>query len=94
MLAFHVFKHLLATTAYRSLVKLSESAFVAGRMVGLGVGELGAILKISVPTTADSTDPKKTPIFTEFCNSGVVGNAKRPMNRLIVNPIPHSRDIP
>ena len=47
-----------------------------------------------VPTRAESKDPTKTPTFTWLSNSGDVGKANSPINRLIVKPIPQSSETP
>ena len=53
-----------------------------------------ANLRMIAPAKAESVEPVKTPIFTVSCNSGELGNASSPINRLIVKPIPQSSDTP
>ena len=52
-----------------------------------------AALSSAAPTTAEAREPASTPILTASCISGVL-NARSPMKRLIVNPIPHSTATP
>ena len=45
-------------------------------------------------TSAAASDPIRTPILASSINSASPGKASPPMNRLIVNPIPHSIATP
>ena len=49
--------------------------------------------KTKKPPTAASAEPLNTPSFTAFCRSSE-GNARPPINRLMVKPIPQSRATP
>ena len=46
------------------------------------------------PAVAESTDPSSTPSLSSSWSNWLSGNARRPMNRLMVKPMPHSRATP
>lgn len=47
-----------------------------------------------MPSAPEINDPASTPTLTSSCNSALSGNARMPMNRLMVKPMPHSRATP
>ena len=50
--------------------------------------------RTAAPTSADITEPTRTPTFTSSSSSGEVGKARRPMKRLIVKPMPQRSETP
>jgi hypothetical protein len=48
----------------------------------------GLFLKTKYPASAAAADPSATPSLTSFMVSGLARNAKAPMNKLIVKPMP------
>jgi hypothetical protein len=48
----------------------------------------------AAPTSADATDPARTPILVASCNATDAGKARSPMNRLMVKPMPQRMATP
>ena len=59
-----------------------------------GIDWRPALISTTTPKRAQRTDPISTPTLTSSTRCGAPGNARAPMNRLIVNPIPHSSAMP
>ncbi len=86
--------HITRATGTDSAKPRNAPAIATSYRLGVGRDSGFATRRTDVPTSAESSDPKSTPTLTSSWRSWLSGNASSPMKRLIVKPMPHSREMP